>query len=853
MYLLKERITGGSKLPRWKPKTDNAAYVGVSDRHASSVPLGLRLDTGAIVGAYHSVCDDWFATVTSTGLNLPDLASEKWTQLFGDTPLQWMPDEEESVDDHVAVPDPLTTRDRLVTELSMQPHHSVTHPPTITATPKDSIPTPSPSANPPLHPTAAPQPPPIEREPSVSLPVSPLEEAPAPPSPPLQREETQTTTQKPTTEDYQQYIQKMIAEANKETPKRAAPATTPVNEPKVPSPTTKAPNPNPPPTKPLPVVAAAPAKRTRSKTAPAPTTRLTRSQTRQQSSANAVLFSDITNCLPDFKTWHNTFSCWLDNAWHQGPKFSYKAAKDDPDTFGWDVAMNSPERDEWIKSAQKEIDSLTKHGTWTEINKSEATSKIIPTQWVFRNKRKPSGELKSRKSRLVVRGDLQTKDANESFFAPVVGWPTVRLFLILALLIGWVTCSVDFSSAFVQSKIDKPTFIHLPRGFSSTKGPNTCLRLEKSLYGVAQAPKLWYNHISAALEDLGFKKSFFDECLFYRKDMMIVLYVDDAGIAAPRQELIDELVEQLRNKGFELTVEGSFAEFLGIKFESRKDGSIEMTQQGLIKKILKAMNLEECNPNWTPARADALGSDPEGELFDEDWNYRSIVGMMLYLSTNSRPDIAFAVSQVCRFGFAPKKSHGRAVKMIARYLARTSDKGTIVKPSKQLQLDLYCDADYAGLHKLEPDRNPNCAKSRGGYIIMLSGCPVVWKSSLIQEICLSTMESEYIMLSKSLRILLPLKRLLKEMCEHVTLPSNVQTTIKASVFEDNQAAFLLAKDHRLTNRTKYLLTKWHWFWSHYPKEFSIFKCDTKDQRADYMTKGLVRDLFENNRRGVQGW
>ena len=79
MYLLKERITGGSKLPRWKPKTDNAAYVGVSDRHASSVPLGLRLDTGAIVGAYHSVCDDWFATVTSTGLNLPDLASEKWT------------------------------------------------------------------------------------------------------------------------------------------------------------------------------------------------------------------------------------------------------------------------------------------------------------------------------------------------------------------------------------------------------------------------------------------------------------------------------------------------------------------------------------------------------------------------------------------------------------------------------------------------------------------------------------------------------------------------------------------------------------------------------------------------------
>ena len=334
---------------------------------------------------------------------------------------------------------------------------------------------------------------------------------------------------------------------------------------------------------------------------------------------------------------------------------------------------------------------------------------------------------------------------------------------------------------------------------------------------------------------------------------MIVLYVDDAGIAAPNQDLINELVEQLRDKGFELTVEGSFAEFLGIKFEQRKDGSIEMTQEGLIKKILKTMNLEDCNPNWTPARAEALGSDPDGEPFDEEWNYRSIVGMMLYLSTNSRPDIAFGVSQVCRFGFAPKKSHGKAVKMIARYLARTANKGTIVEPSKDLRLDLYCDADYAGLHKQEPDRSPDCAKSRGGYIIMLSGCPIVWKSSLIQEICLSTMESEYIMLSKSLRILLPLKRLLTEMCAHVQLPTEVQTTIRASVFEDNQAAFLLARDHRLTNRTKYLLTKWHWFWSFYPKEFSIHKCDTRDQRADYMTKGLVRDPFENNRRGVQGW
>jgi hypothetical protein len=69
-----------------------------------------------------------------------------------------------------------------------------------------------------------------------------------------------------------------------------------------------------------------------------------------------------------------------------------------------------------------------------------------------------------------------------------------------------------------------------------------------------------------------------------------------------------------------------------------------MTQKGLIEKIIKATKMEDCNPNWTPASTQALGIDPDGEPIAEEWNYRSIVGMMLYLSTNTRPDIAFAVS-----------------------------------------------------------------------------------------------------------------------------------------------------------------------------------------------------------------
>ena len=89
-----------------------------------------------------------------------------------------------------------------------------------------------------------------------------------------------------------------------------------------------------------------------------------------------------------------------------------------------------------------------------------------------------------------------------------------------------------------------------------------------------------------------------------------------------------------------------------------------MTQPGLIKKILATTGLEECNPNRAPSSQAGLGADPNGPPSKEPWSYSSVVGMLLYLATNTQPDIAFAVSQVARFNSAPKQSHAAAVKMI---------------------------------------------------------------------------------------------------------------------------------------------------------------------------------------------
>jgi hypothetical protein len=309
----------------------------------------------------------------------------------------------------------------------------------------------------------------------------------------------------------------------------------------------------------------------------------------------------------------------------------------------------------------------------------------------------------------------------------------------------------------------------------------------------------------------------------------------------------------MRKKGFTLTMEGTFAEFLGIKFEQADKNEFRLTQRGLIDKIVQATGLTDCKPNFLPGSLKALGSDPEGEPMQEDWHYGSICGMLLYLSTNSRPDIALQVSEVCRFSSNPKQSHAVAIKSIVRYLHRTRNEGMILRPTGRLDLDLYVDADFCSLHNQEPAHDPNSARSRAGYIIFLSDCPVVWKSALMSHICLSTLEAEYSSMSQSLKTLLPLKRLLLELMDVLDVDDGrFRTTIRARVFEDNQGALYLATNHRITSRTKYFLVKWHWFWEH-DSEFEALKVDTKNQKADYLTKALVRVLFENNRLSVQGW
>ena len=74
-----------------------------------------------------------------------------------------------------------------------------------------------------------------------------------------------------------------------------------------------------------------------------------------------------------------------------------------------------------------------------------------------------------------------------------------------------------------------------------------------------------------------------------------------------------------------------------------------------------------------------------------------MIGCLNYLANNTRPDIQFAVHQCARYTHAPKRTHTLVVKRIICYLLGTRTKGLILSPSKDVTLDMYADADFAGM------------------------------------------------------------------------------------------------------------------------------------------------------------
>lgn len=431
-------------------------------------------------------------------------------------------------------------------------------------------------------------------------------------------------------------------------------------------------------------------------------------------------------------------------------------------------AIASDDRDHWIKAMNDEFDLIIDNDTWIDdqTSKPPPGTKILPSGVILRVKRDENGDVSRFKARVVVRGNFQNEfDDYAELYAPVACIELVRVIVTVAVHYGYSINHLDVKGAFLHALLPESDdiWVRLTKIDDIRQINGQVVKLKKSLYGLRQAPKLWYKHLATTLKKIGFRRSSYCKCLFIggtkAKPVYIVSYVDDLLVLGPDDSLAKTKTGM--SKILSVTDLGACKHFLGINIDYRQDGLL-LSQSAYNKRVLATANMLDCKPVGTPLPfCHTLYRDrvPATEKVRRELAlvpYRNLLGSVIYLSTRTRPDISTAISLLGKFQTDPTPSDWKALKHLLRYLKGPVDFGIFIPRQALVKgIDAYSDADWA--------RDETSRRSRTGIVIMYHGTPVIWSSSLQQTTATSTAEAEFSALATCAKEIVWLRDILPEL------------------------------------------------------------------------------------------
>ncbi|KAB2629424.1 hypothetical protein D8674_034219 [Pyrus ussuriensis x Pyrus communis] len=450
----------------------------------------------------------------------------------------------------------------------------------------------------------------------------------------------------------------------------------------------------------------------------------------------------------------------------------------------------------WRAAMQDEYNALLSTGTWSLVP-SHSTQNVVGCKWVFRIKTKADGTVDRYKARLVAKGFHKKEGVDfHDTFSPVAKPVTIRILLTLDVQHNWFLNQLDISNAFLHGDLHEDVYMQQPPGFTDPLFPSHVCKLRKSLYGLKQAPRAWFDKLFQALQALGFTQSSSDASLFVLNGphlVIVLVYVDDILVTGPNSNLCHQFITQLSAR-FPVKDLGPLHYFLGLEVQRSTKG-IFLHQTKYLLELLKRTNMEGAKPCCTPLGSQKL--DHSGPLLSNPTAYRSLVGGLQYL-TWTRPDLAFAVNQLCQFMHAPRDQHFQAAKRVLRFLKGSHTRMLI------------------GLAGCTFDR-----RSTSGYCVFLCSNLISWSAKKQSTVARSSTE-----VCKILRDL------------HCSLPQ------LPTLWCDNLSAISLASNPVFHARTKHIELDYH-----YIRELVLahllkvqFVC-SEDQLADLHTKSLSKTRF----------
>ncbi|CAI6007470.1 unnamed protein product [Closterium sp. NIES-65] len=478
-------------------------------------------------------------------------------------------------------------------------------------------------------------------------------------------------------------------------------------------------------------------------------------------------------------------------------------------------ALAGPDREKWLVSRDAEYQSLLENGTWEQVVLPEG-KKAVQCKWVLRIKIDDKEKVTIYKNATVS---------------------------------GKFIIQMDISTAFLNGILEEEVFMMQPPGYED--GTARVCKLKKSIYGSKQAPRCWYQKLAAVLEEMGFRTSSCDESLSLKgegeKLGLFLVSVDDILLFSSSMKEIQKVQQQLM-ENFKCKNLGEVKYYLGMHVERDLDHRwLKLHQEKFIKELGEKYGIENERKVATPLPAEfkfVKAAEDEVVEAEEQQQFQSLVGSLLYAAVHTRPDISFSVGQLARVVQNLSEEQVDAAERVVKYLnshpsigvqysasAQVKQKGVEVLKEKgerlgegKLFLTCFTDATWAS--------EKEDSSSVGGYICVVGGGPVSWRSKKQSETALSSVESEYMAMFHGVKEVIWLRRLLEEIGQ--------EQKVATPLFCDSKGALGMARNAVLHGLNKLMRIKWHWLRKEVKRgTVNPIYMKTHQQPADFLTKRLA--------------
>ena len=389
-----------------------------------------------------------------------------------------------------------------------------------------------------------------------------------------------------------------------------------------------------------------------------------------------------------------------------------------------EVLVNSSSSDVF-RAKCSEIDNWKSNSVFEEV--PDAGQRAISLRWVITEKIIEDRHVT--KARLVARG-FEESLLEKRTDSPTCSKDALRVALVLISAFHWKCSTFDVKSAFLQgNEIDRDVFVKPPKEF----GDGQLWHLKKNIYGLNDAARAWYYKLKEELLNLQMSVCTLDPALFFWIDGGVIsgimcVHVDDILWGGTPDFEAAVIIPLCRRIVIGSTNTATFR-YIGVHLSQEKDFSVTVNQ------VDYAESLEEVK--LSRQRSAQRSSHLEKGESDE---FRSLLGQLNWLATQTRPDIAF---DVCELSTSLSRATVEEVLRANKVLKRIQQRPVMLKfceleEPEQLNIECYSDASFGNLQG---------GGSQGGYIVFLADnrgckCLVSWQSRKVRRVVKSTLAAE---------------------------------------------------------------------------------------------------------------